>query len=68
MNQTDEPEAFDVEGAVRDYRLIIDHLNATTIPKAKDKYRGMAQRARQKWKQWQGEDSLHEMTFGELLE
>jgi hypothetical protein len=65
---TNEPEDFDVEGAVSDYRSIIENLEAATTPEAKDKYRGMAQRARQKWKEWQGEDSLHEMTIGELLE
>ena len=64
MNHTDESEGFDVEGAVKDYRSIIEHLEAATSPEAKDKYRGMAS-ARQKWKQWQGEDSLDETTFGE---
>jgi hypothetical protein len=65
---SDEPENFDVEGAVNDYRSIMENLDAATSPEAKDKYRGMSQRARQKWKEWQGEDSLHELAFGELLE
>ena len=29
---TDEPEDFDVEGAVNGYRSIIDHLEAATSP------------------------------------
>ena len=65
MNHTDESEGFDVEGAVKDYRSIIEHLEAATSPEAKDKYRGRGTSARQKWKQWQGEDSLDETTFGE---
>jgi hypothetical protein len=65
---TEEPYNFDVEGAVNDYRSIMENLEAATRPDAKDKYRGMAKRARQKWQEWQGEDSLHEMTFGDVLE
>jgi hypothetical protein len=56
---------FDAQGAVDDYRSIMDQLDAATSLEANDKYRGMAQRARHTWKAWQGEDSLHEMAFGE---
>jgi hypothetical protein len=56
---------FDAQGAVDDYRSIMDQLDAATSSEANDKYRGMAQHARQKWKAWQGEDNLHERAFGE---
>jgi hypothetical protein len=62
---TDEAEDFDAQRAVDDYRSIMYQLDAATTPEAKDKYAGMAKRAREKWAAWQGEDSLHEMAFGE---
>jgi len=56
---------FNPEGAVKVYREIIAKRDAATTAGWRKHYEGFAQTLRHKWKEWQGEDSLHEMAFGE---
>jgi hypothetical protein len=56
---------FDPEQAVATYRQVIERLNAATLEATKVELRATALRLRREWKAWQGEDSLHEMAFGE---
>ena len=62
---SDEPAPFDPELAVADYRRVIASLNAATSEVDRYEHRTIAARLRVEWKTWQGEDSLHEMAFGE---
>ncbi len=56
---------LDPQPDVNDYRGIMTQLESATTPETKAKFEGMAKRARDRWKTWQGEDSLHEMAFGD---
>jgi hypothetical protein len=40
-------------------------IESATTDEGRAEFRGIAQRLRRQWKEWQGEDSLHEMSFGE---
>jgi hypothetical protein len=67
MTDTTDGEVpfFDAARAVAEYRGIIDKRDAATDAIAKDEYDRMASIARTRWAEWQGEDSIHEMAFGE---
>ncbi len=54
-----EPEQF-----VERYRGLIEQLE-TTHDSHRVEVQQAAKRLRDRWKEWQGDDSLHEMAFGE---
>jgi hypothetical protein len=56
---------FDAVKAVAEYRKVIGHLVSTVTPEENEVFNRIALRMRTNWKAWQGEDSLHEMAFGE---
>jgi hypothetical protein len=47
------------------YRGLIAQLEVATHDAHKAEVRVAAKRLRDRWLEWQGEDSLHEMAFGE---
>jgi len=55
-----EPEQF-----VERYRSLMAQLDVATQDGHKEEITQAAKRLRDRWKEWQGEDSLHEMAFGE---
>jgi hypothetical protein len=59
-SHTTEPEQL-----VERYRSLIAQLEIATHDAYKDEKKQAAKRLRERWKEWQGEDSLHEMAFGE---
>jgi hypothetical protein len=67
MTGMDQPEVadFDPISAVAEYRRILDKREAATGAPGKDEYERIARVLRSRWAEWQGEDSLHEMAFGE---
>ena len=62
---TDESIAFDPALAVARYRDVIVNRDAESTRSGKAKNEKTAAQMRRSWKEWQGEDSLHEMAFGE---
>ncbi len=56
---------FDPEQAVIEYRRVIAQRKARTTDVGRADYEGIVKRMRAAWTEWQGEDSLHEMAFGE---
>jgi hypothetical protein len=78
---TNDTPAFDAVKAVAEYRRVNKQRNATdkagqdnatNASKARRANRAKLQTAavqmRQAWMEWQGEDSLDEMAFGEPIE
>jgi hypothetical protein len=63
----DDPDVseFDAAGAVAEYRRVMDNRDAATDALGKEEYDRIARILRRRWKEWQGDDSLHEMAFGE---
>jgi hypothetical protein len=61
-------KAFDPERAVAEYRRMIAQRDGQKTQQGKAEFEAIASRLRQAWKDWQGEDSLHEMAFGEPRE
>jgi hypothetical protein len=57
------PEAFVIK-----YRDVMALWETATDELGKAEWEGVAKRLRQAWHEWQGEDSLHEMAFGEPIE
>jgi len=55
-----EPETF-----VERYRGLISQLEIATHGTHKAEVQQAARRLRDRWREWQGDDSLHEMAFGE---
>ena len=64
----DEPTVFDPEHAVATYRQVIGKRDEQTTDPSWIEFNSVARRLRREWKEWQGEDSLHEMAFGEPQE
>jgi hypothetical protein len=56
---------FEPSAAVESYFLVITERDASTTEPGKGEFDCIAQRLRARWKEWQGENSLHEMAFGE---
>ena len=56
------------EALVVRYREVISRLEAAKDALNRFEWQGVARRMRQEWRLWQGEDSLHEMAFGEPIE
>ncbi|MBI3864365.1 MAG: hypothetical protein HY290_20975, partial [Planctomycetia bacterium] len=63
--KNDDPKAFDPKSAVKAYRRVIKARDSATTRKARNEHNKTAKLLREGWKDWQGEDSLHEMAFGE---
>jgi len=59
---------MDPEALVSGYRQIVADREAEPSALGKADCDAIAQRMRSRWRDWQGEDSLHEMTFGESVE
>jgi len=55
-----EPEQF-----VERYRSLMAQLEIATHEAHQTEVRNAARLLRERWREWQGEDSLHEMAFGE---
>jgi hypothetical protein len=55
---------FDPEAAVARYRRVIAQLETEPSVMGQHELRGIAKRLRERWIDWQGEDSLHAMAFG----
>jgi hypothetical protein len=53
---------------VDQYRSIMAQLDAERTDLGKAEFRAIAQRLRNLWAEWQDDDSLHEMAFGEPKE
>jgi hypothetical protein len=63
------PQDFGPREVVTTFRAIIAvWIESATTPKARRKHDRTAAWLRKLWKSWQGEDSLHEMAFGERFE
>lgn len=62
------PTNYNPRRTVEAYRKLIARLDAAKTAKEKSKLRADASDLRTEWKRWQGEDSLHEMAFGEPVE
>jgi len=60
-----EHSDFNAEQAVATYRRVIAQRDAETSAPSWAEFETIAQRLRQEWNDWQGEDSLHEIAFGE---
>jgi hypothetical protein len=58
-------EPFDVAAVVATYVHVFARLYAEKTEAGRTEFDSIAQRLRAAWKTWQGEDSLHEMAFGE---
>lgn len=50
------------------YRDVMALKETATDELGKAEWAGVAKRLREAWRDWQGEDSLHEMAFGEPIE
>ena len=61
-------EYFDAEKAVWAYRRIRRKLERPSTPANTRKLQAEAKQMETAWKDWQGEDSLYEMAFGEPWE
>ena len=53
------------EQVVERYRRLMAELETAKSESQRAELRESAMRLRHRWKEWQGEDSLHEMAFGE---
>jgi hypothetical protein len=62
------PTPFEPTTIVDQYRSVIAQLEVERTELGKAEFGAVAQHLRQLWTEWQGEDSLHEMAFGEPLE
>jgi hypothetical protein len=65
MTSMDQPDVadFDPARAVAEYRRILNKRDAATDAPGKDEYDRLARILRTRWVEWQGEDSLHEVTL-----
>ena len=59
---------FEPASIVEQYRSVIAQLEAERTDLGKAEFQAIAERLRQIWTEWQGEDSLHEMAFSEPIE
>jgi hypothetical protein len=56
---------FEPAKVVEEYRSIMAELEIERTELGRAEFRAIAERLRSLWAEWQGEDSLHEMAFGE---
>jgi hypothetical protein len=59
------PSEMDPEQVIERYRSLIGQLEIADHDGHKREVREAARHLRDRWREWQGEDSLHEMAFGE---
>lgn len=59
--------AVNVDKAVIEYRKLIER-HESAPKKEKPKLEAEKKKMRQRWKEWEGDDSLHEVAFGEYVE
>jgi hypothetical protein len=59
------PSEMEPEQIVERYRGLLAQLDLATDEAHRLEIREAARRLRDRWKAWQGENSLHEMAFGE---
>lgn len=64
-SDSEPPNAFDAEKVVTTFRRVIAEIEAQTTEPGKAELQAIAKRLRAEWADWHGEDSLHEMAFGE---
>jgi hypothetical protein len=57
--------SFDPVTVVEEYRRIVALRDAEKTDLGRQEFVSIAHRLRARWAEWQGEDSLHEMAFGE---
>ena len=50
---------------IEQYRAAINKMEAAKDEPGRAEWSSVAKRLRGVWREWQGEDSLHEMAFGE---
>jgi hypothetical protein len=62
------PYEVEPEQLVERYRSLIAQLEIATHDGHRAEVQQAAKQLRQRWREWQGEDSLHEMAFGEPVE
>jgi len=56
---------FNCNKAIAEYRRSITQRDKATNKSGRAKLEAAAVQMRQVWKEWQGEDSLHQIAFGE---
>jgi hypothetical protein len=56
---------LDAANWVAAYRDALRRAEAATTKLGRAEWEGVARRLRRRWQAWQGEDSLHEASFGE---
>jgi hypothetical protein len=61
------PKPFEPARIVEDYRSVMVKLEAERTDLGRAEVGAVALRLRSIWTEWQGEDSLHEMAFGEPM-
>jgi hypothetical protein len=66
MKPFDPTSDADVEQLITDYRAAVQSLESATDELACDEWQRIIAGMRATWSEWQGEDSLHAMAFGEL--
>jgi hypothetical protein len=59
---------FDPTRTLDLYRNIVEECDAASDDAEKAELQRLARLLRDAWKDWQGEDSLHDMAFGEPAE
>jgi hypothetical protein len=64
---TDKPDTYPI-ATINRYRAVIAQIEVTVDESRRAKLQETAQQLRNEWKEWQGEDSLHEMSFGKPAE
>jgi len=65
MNPFDPTSDADIQRLVTDYRAAVQSLESATDELACDEWQRIIAGMRSTWSQWQGEDSLQEIAFGE---
>jgi hypothetical protein len=61
----DTATPFEPRKVVEQYRSVMAEPDAERTDLGKAEFGAVAQRLRNLWAEWQGQDSLHEMAFGE---
>jgi hypothetical protein len=59
------PSEMEPEQLVERYRSLVSQLEIAGHEAHRAEVQTAAKRLRECWREWQGEDSLHEMAFGE---
>ena len=65
MGEGKMPREMEPEQFVERYRDLIGQLETTLSDAHRVEIQQAARQLRERWREWQGEDSLHDMAFGE---